>query len=106
MKLFGRFKRLDEVSDPSVFAGKILAIYSNSEERGGLFQDARLVRIGFNEFVVGRRVVSEPLQDRWSKVTIWIAIHDIAQMMIFDDVEAAKRAFQSDEADDSKQGDK
>ncbi len=106
MKLLDRFKRMNGVSERPDFAGKILAVYCNSEERGGLFQDARLERIGFNDFVVGRRAVPESLQQRWSKVTVWIAIHDMAQILVFDDVEAANRAFQSVETDDCNQSDK
>jgi len=97
MKLLGRSKRTDEASDLPDFAGKILAIYCNSEQRGGMFQDVRFTQVGFGAFLVGRRVGLEPaLQQRWSGVTVWTAITDIAQMLVFDDIEAAKRAFQTD----------
>lgn len=101
MNLLARFKRTNEESDRPSFAGKTLVIYINSEHvGGGVFQDVKLVRIGFCEFIVGRRVGLEPLlQQRWSGASNWIAIHEIAQMIVFDDIEAAKRAFQSNETE-------
>lgn len=101
MNFLARFKQTNEESDRPDFAGKILVVYCNSERiGGGAFQDARLVRIGFSEFVVGRRVELETtLQQRWSGVTVWIAIHEIAHMMVFDDPEAARKAFQSYETE-------
>jgi hypothetical protein len=103
MKLLDFFKRNDWVSGRPDFTGKTLAVYCNSEERGGMLQDAKLVRLGFNKFLVGRLVVSEAKRESWSNVTVWIAVHDIAQLMVFDNVEAARRAFQPAEKDDSQQ---
>ncbi len=96
-----KFKRPNPESDRPDFTGKILAIYCTSAERAsGMFQDARLVQVGFQEFVVARRARLEPpAQERWSKVTVWISIDEIAQMFVFDDMEAATRAFQSEETD-------
>jgi hypothetical protein len=92
MDLLAALKRANDRPD---FTGKVVAVYCNSEQRGGVFQDARIVRVGFSNFLVGRRVEKEPsLQERWSNVTCWIAIHDISQMLVFDDIEAARRAYE------------
>lgn len=101
MNLLAFLKRPNRPSwdgDLPDFAGKILAIYTDSQELGGgMFQDAKTVSVGFNVFVVGRRVELEPpSQQRWSRATVWISIHRIAQMLVFDDVESAKRAFERD----------
>jgi hypothetical protein len=101
MNLLAYFKRPNRPSwygDLPDFAGKILVIYPDSQEiGGGVLQDAKAVRVGFNVFVVGRRVGLEPpSQQRWSRDTVWTSIHRIAQMLVFDDVESAKRAFERD----------
>ncbi len=36
-------------------------------------------------------------QERWSNVTTWIAIQDISQILVFDDIEAARQAYKPDE---------
>ena len=71
--------RSDKNGDLPDFAGKILVIYTSSKEiGGGTFQDARAVSVGFNVFVVGRRVGLEPpWQDRWSRATVWTSINQI-----------------------------
>jgi hypothetical protein len=93
--------RSEKNGDLPDFAGKILVIYPSSEGiGGGIFQDAKAVSIGFNVFVVGRRVGLEPpLQDRWSRATVWTSIHQIAQMLVFDDIESAKAAFERGETE-------
>ena len=81
------------------FAGKILVIYPVQERiGGGMFQDAKAVRIGPNVFVVGRRVGLEPplSQERWSRATVWTSMHMVAQMLVFEDLESARLAFESD----------
>jgi hypothetical protein len=64
MNLLARFKQRNRPSENGTlpdFSGKILVIYPNSEGLGGgMFQDAKAVSIGFNVFVVGRRVGLEP----------------------------------------------
>jgi hypothetical protein len=99
LALLKRPKRPNEDGDLPDLAGKVVVIYPNVDTiGGGLFQDAKLVRIGFNEFVVGRRVGLEPpWQERWSRATVWTSIHQIAQMVIFDDVDSAKVAFEHDQ---------
>ncbi len=74
------------------FAGKFLVIYPAQERAaGGVFRDAKAVRVGFNVFVVGRRVGLEPRsQERWSRAVVWTSIHQIAQMLVFDDLESAE----------------
>jgi hypothetical protein len=98
MNVLARLRGTNDENRRPDFAGKIVAVYTNSEERGGgVFEDVKLVRLGFCDFLVGRRVSRElSEQERWSKVTIWIAVTDIAQMMVFEDVESARLAFQTD----------
>ncbi len=61
LALLKRPKRPNQDGDLPDLAGKVVVIYPNLDAIGGcLFQDAKVVRIGFNEFVVGRRVGLEP----------------------------------------------
>ena len=96
-----RFNRTNKIGDLPDFAGKTLAIYVNSERiGGGIFQEARAIRVRFNVFVVGRRVgIEPPLQRRWARVTVWTSINCITQILVFDDLESAKRAFDSDQTE-------
>ena len=55
MKWFAPRKR--EEGDPPDFTGKAVVIYWDPEGSGGVFEDVRIVRIGFSPFVVGRKAV-------------------------------------------------
>ncbi len=95
VKLFSRPGRPEQGGERPDFAGKILAVYCMSGHEGGMLRDVRLARVGFNEFVVGKRIEPEPsAQHRWSGVTVWISTNVISQMLVFDDIESARRAFQ------------
>jgi hypothetical protein len=96
-----RLRGHDDHGDLPDFTGKILVIYPSSEGiGGGILQDGKAFRVGFNVFVVGRRVGLEPsLQHRRSRATVWTSIHQTAQMLVFDDIESAKAAFERNEAE-------
>ena len=101
MNLLARLKRSKWTKlngDLPDFAGKTLVIYVNSERiGGGMFQDARVIQVGFNVFVVGRRVgIEPPFQQRWARATVWTSVNNIAQILVFDDFESAKRVFDPD----------
>jgi hypothetical protein len=84
-------------SDPSEFAGKIVVIYCSSGQGGGVLEGARIVRVGFSNFVVGRRVELRPsLRQVSTNVTAWFNINEISQMYVYDEIESARRAFDSD----------
>lgn len=87
----------DDVKLPD-FSGKTLVIYPVQDRiSGGMFQDAKAVHIGSCVFIVGRRVGLEPpSQQRWSQALIWTSIHQIAQILVFDDLESARRTLDGD----------
>ena len=84
-------KRLD-------LKGKVVAVYGSSPETGGVFEDARIVHIGFHPFLVGRIVCQFAREtDRWAGVTGAISVGEISRFLIFDTVESARRAFETTE---------
>lgn len=84
------------------FTGKVVAIYCCSGHGGGVYEDIEIVRIGFSSFVVGRPASPRiSFSERWSHVTAWIAIHEISQMYVFDDIEAARRAYEAEAVEKS-----
>jgi len=75
-------------------AGKVVAVYGRSPEGGGgVFEDVRIVHIGFHPFLVGRYVSQDPRDARVAGVVSWVAVGEISRLMVFDTVEAARRAF-------------
>lgn len=84
-------------ADRPDFSGKVIVIHCGLGESGGALEDARIVEVGFGRFLVGRRVEMEPwLEGRWSWVIAWFNISEIRQMYVFDDLAAARRAYESD----------
>jgi hypothetical protein len=79
-------------------AGKVVAVYCRSPEGGGgMFGDVRIVQIGFNPFLVGRSISRDPKHlDRWDNVINWIAVSEICRLIVFDNVEEARRKFRSE----------
>lgn len=72
------------------FAGKFVAIRCGPDGGEGVFEDVRIVKVGFSPFVVGRKAMREPPdQGGATNVTCWFGINAIWQMNIYDDIEAA-----------------
>lgn len=99
-RLVGISKLLGRSGGRHGLNGKVVAVYCRSPEAGGgVYEDVRIVEIGFNPFLVGRSVRRDPSHgNQWDEVENWIAVGDISRLMVFDDVEAARRAFASDDA--------
>ncbi len=83
--------------DQPDFTGKVVVIHCSSGQGGGVFEGARLVRIGFSHFVVGRKVELEPWRgESPSNVTAWFGINEIGQMYVYETLEEARRAHDPD----------
>jgi hypothetical protein len=79
--------------------GKVAAVYCRSPEvGGGVIADIRVVTIGYHPFLVGRYVNQDPSQrHRWTDAIGWIAFNDISSLIVFDDLESARRAYATED---------
>ena len=80
------------------FNGKIVMVHCNSGHGGGALEQVRIVPIGFNHFIIGRRVELDSWREESeSTVTACINIIEVSQIYVFDDLEELRRVYNSDD---------
>jgi hypothetical protein len=75
---------------PSQFPGKLLVVYTDSEDRGAVLHKAQIEMIGGRQFLTGISVdVGEP--DWMSGAKVWLPVDKLTYVVEFDSVEEYRK---------------
>jgi len=80
---------------PGDFSGKFVSVWCKDPAKGGCLENVRVQRLGQRDFLVGR-VTEDELGDDWrAGATYWFPVDDILMLIVFETLEAARKAYGS-----------
>ena len=86
-------------ADPD-FAGKILLVSTRGHaEGGGAIEKVTTRRIGNEPYLVGKGVDTGDPDNWYKEKMVWIALHDVSQIVEFTDLDEVKKVYANRDKD-------
>jgi hypothetical protein len=99
-------KRVPEPGADDDFGTKLILFGTRQKTQqveGGYLEKAKVRRLGDRYFLVGQAVHAEGVDNPYCGVVIWTPLSDVAQIVEFDNLEAAQKAYDALEKAHSRQ---